>query len=64
MDCEFVKAGETECLARISLVNEHGEAIYDTYVKPELKITDYVTDISGITFKHIKNAPSEAQAIG
>ena len=40
------------------MVNEHGEAIYDTYVKPELKITDYVTDISGITYKHIKNAPS------
>ena len=45
------------------MVNEHGVVLYDSYVKPDHKITDYVTEISGITFKHIKNAPSEVEAM-
>jgi DNA polymerase III alpha subunit (gram-positive type) len=28
-------------------------------VRPSKKITDYVSDISGVTFTHIKNAPNE-----
>ena len=31
----------------------------DSYVRPEKKITDYVTRVSGITYAHIKNAPSQ-----
>lgn len=58
-----MKSGEEELVARISLVNEKGECKLDTYVHPEKKITDYVTDISGITYAHIKNAPNTKSAI-
>lgn len=57
IDCEFVKSNEQELLARISLINEKGECKLDTYVHPDKKITDYISDISGITYGHIKNAP-------
>ena len=50
-------------MARISLVNENGDCRLDSYVHPEKKITDYVTNISGITYGHIKNAPSTKKII-
>ncbi|GFY39862.1 RNA exonuclease 4 [Trichonephila inaurata madagascariensis] len=30
-------------LARVSIVNAYGECIYDTFVKPKEKVTDYRT---------------------
>lgn len=36
-------------LARISVVNEHGEIIIDTFCKPPGDITDYRYDITGLT---------------
>lgn len=63
MDCEFVKSGDLSCLARVSMVNEHGQVLYDTYVRPTERVTDYVTEISGITFKHIKNAPKQDEVV-
>lgn len=44
-------------MARISIVSEDGHCIFDSYVHPDKLITDYVKDISGITYAHIKNAP-------
>ena len=58
IDCQFVKCGEDEVLGRFSAVAEDGQVILDTYVRPTQAITDYVTDFSGITYAHIKNAPS------
>ena len=57
LDCEFVKSGDEEVLARISIVNEAEQHLLDSYIKPNKKITDFVTEISGITYLHIKNAP-------
>jgi len=51
MDCEFVGVGPNgmdNMVARISLVNAHGECVYDKYVKPTEDVTDYRTAISGI----------------
>lgn len=52
LDCEMVGVGPTpeqdSQLARVSLVNFHGEQIYDSYVKPQLPVTDYRTAVSGI----------------
>jgi len=49
MDCEMVQTKQGLELARISLVGWDGETIYDTLVKPENPITDYLTPYSGMT---------------
>jgi RNA exonuclease 4 len=48
IDCEFVKAGDTDLLARVSIVNEKGEIVLDTLVSPTATVTDYLTDITGL----------------
>ncbi|KAI4807997.1 hypothetical protein KUCAC02_027761 [Chaenocephalus aceratus] len=51
IDCEMVGVGpdgEESILARASLVNQFGKCIYDKYVKPTEKVTDYRTAFSGI----------------
>ncbi len=51
MDCEMVGVGvrgQDSILARVSLVNHFGHCIYDKFVKPREKVTDYRTAISGI----------------
>ncbi|CAJ0827051.1 5154_t:CDS:2, partial [Entrophospora sp. SA101] len=52
IDCEAVGIGPTgkeSALARVSIVNFHGKVILDKYVNPGDCITDYRTEISGIT---------------
>lgn len=60
LDCEMVGVGDekTSALARCSIVNHDGEAVYDVYVKPDKPITDYRTQWSGIRPKHMNNAIS------
>ncbi|GFY75480.1 RNA exonuclease 4 [Trichonephila inaurata madagascariensis] len=51
LDCEMVGVGPRGCdsiLARVSIVNAYGECIYDTFVKPKEKVTDYRTFVSGV----------------
>ena len=43
-------------LARASIVNYNGDQIYDSYVLPLEPVTDYRTQISGISPKHMKHA--------
>lgn len=53
LDCEMVGIGPTpdtdSQLARVSIVNYHGQQLYDSYVLPQIPVTDYRTAISGIT---------------
>ncbi|XP_033737235.1 RNA exonuclease 5-like [Pecten maximus] len=50
VDCEMCLTVRMKSeLTRVSVVNEDLECIYDTFVKPEHKIRDYVTKYSGIT---------------
>ena len=59
MDCEMVGVGYTgseSILARVSIVNHFGHCIYDRYVKPREKVTDYRTAVSGIRPSDIENA--------
>lgn len=61
IDCEMVGVGpdgEDSIPARVSLVNRYGECIYDKYVKPREKVTDYRTAVSGIRPDDIKNGAS------
>ncbi|CAG5907505.1 unnamed protein product [Menidia menidia] len=58
VDCEMVgvgPGGEDSIVARVSMVNQFGKCIYDKYVKPTEKVTDYRTAVSGIRPKDIKD---------
>lgn len=58
MDCEMVGVGyqgNTSALARVSIVNEECYCVYDKYVKPIEKVTNYRTNVSGITPQDLKN---------
>lgn len=51
LDCEFVgtgKDGKAHMLARVSIVNDRGEVVLDSYVKPQKAVTDFRSEISGI----------------
>ncbi|KAF8765135.1 RNA exonuclease 4 like protein [Argiope bruennichi] len=51
LDCEMVGVGpkgKDSILARVSIVNAFGNCIYDEYVKPKERITDYRTEVSGV----------------
>ena len=59
MDCEFVGVGEggnEHMLARCSLVNGHGEILYDKFVRPTEKVVDFRTCVSGIRYGDV-NGP-------
>lgn len=51
LDCEMVQTSDdVYSLARISLIEyPHGKVVIDKYVKPDLPITNYHTQYSGIT---------------
>jgi len=59
LDCEMVgvgRGGYESALARCSIVtmrNDKVKVLYDTYVKPDKKITDYRTQFSGINKHHL-----------
>lgn len=59
LDCEMVGTGppphSDNVLARASLVNYHGEQIYDSYVlaPPGVHVEDYRTFVSGIKRSHM-----------
>uniref|UniRef100_A0A8C9MK71 RNA exonuclease 4 n=1 Tax=Serinus canaria TaxID=9135 RepID=A0A8C9MK71_SERCA len=58
MDCEMVGVGpkgEDSILARVSIVNQFGKCVYDKYVKPTEKVTDYRTAVSGIRPQNINS---------
>ena len=50
LDCEMVGVGKSRknSLARCSIVDYFGNVLYDQYVKPRKKVTDYRTRWSGI----------------
>ncbi|KAL1923651.1 uncharacterized protein VTP21DRAFT_8631 [Calcarisporiella thermophila] len=59
IDCEMVGVGPEgaeSALARVSIVNYYGVTILDRYVKPQERVTDFRTEVSGITPKHLKTA--------
>lgn len=65
MDCEMVGVGPNpdhdSALARVSIVNFHGEQLYDSFVKPKEMVTDWRTHVSGILPKHMVEARSLEQ---
>jgi DNA polymerase III epsilon subunit-like protein len=59
IDCEMVGVGDDgrdSILARISLVNQSNECVYDKFVMPTEKVTDYRTHVSGIRPEDLKKS--------
>jgi DNA polymerase III epsilon subunit-like protein len=59
IDCEMVGLGadgSEDALARASIVNFEGRVLYDQFVKPPRKVTDYRTQWSGIRPADLINA--------
>ncbi|KAM9807863.1 interferon-stimulated gene 20 kDa protein [Neosynchiropus ocellatus] len=59
LDCEMVGTGAGGCcneLARCSILEYHGNILYDKYIKPCQPITDYRTRWSGIQKHHLSSA--------
>lgn len=59
MDCEMVGVGPDgydSVLARVSLVDFHGRQVYDSFVRPKERVTDWRTKITGITPKTMATA--------
>lgn len=65
LDCEMVGTGPNGChseLARCSVLDYHGNVLYDKYVRPSRRVTDYRTRWSGIRRHHLINATPFDQA--
>lgn len=59
LDCEMVGVGfdgAQSVLARVSIVDFHGRQVYDSFVRPQEKVTDWRTTITGIGPVHMKSA--------
>ncbi len=66
IDCEMVGAGvggSLSILARVSIVNSNGAVVYDTYVSPTDRVTDWRTRFSGIRPHHVKDAPKKSEVV-
>ena len=50
------KDGEESALARISIINYYGVVLLDTYVRPQERVTDWRTWVSGIQSYHMQDA--------
>ena len=57
MDCEMVGVGDgsENMLARVSIVNQYGEPVYDKFVKPKEEVIDYRTFVSGVRPQDLKD---------
>lgn len=57
IDCEMVGVGafKISALGRVSIVNEYGFCVYDTFVTPREQITDFNTQYSGIRPENLIN---------
>ncbi|XP_059191338.1 apoptosis-enhancing nuclease [Centropristis striata] len=65
LDCEMVgtgPGGRCSELARCSILDYHGNVLYDEYVRPCQPVTDYRTRWSGIRSHHLLNATPFSQA--
>lgn len=57
IDCEMVGVGPLQDseLGRVSIVNEHGYCVYDTFAKPNQPVTGYRSKKSGIYHEDLVN---------
>jgi len=62
IDCEMVSTEQDKnSLARVSIINMDCEVLLDMFVKPEGKVVNYRTFVTGIRHRHLKFAKSFAE---
>ncbi|KAF0515863.1 ribonuclease H70 [Gigaspora margarita] len=49
IDCEMCITADGPALTRVSIIDDKLKVVYDSYVKPDLPIINYLTEFSGIT---------------
>ena len=54
LDCEMVETQHGYELAKISIVDFEFKIVYESFCKPDYKITNYHTRVSGITEDHLR----------
>ncbi|CEP64026.1 Rnh70p LALA0_S10e00540g [Lachancea lanzarotensis] len=63
MDCEMCMTDDGLVLTRVSLVDFDCRLIYDTLVKPDATITDYLTKYSGITEEKLRDVTTTLEDV-
>ena len=58
------QSGQENMLARVSIVNSLCQPVYDKFVKPKEKVTDYRTFVSGVRPKDLAKGESPAALSG
>ncbi|XP_047324021.1 uncharacterized protein LOC124927614 [Impatiens glandulifera] len=59
IDCEMVGGGSDKSLdicARVCLVDEDENCLFHTYVQPQIEVTNYRYEVTGITEEYLRNA--------
>jgi RNA exonuclease 4 len=58
IDCEMVGVGDgyQSALARVSIVDFHGQQVYDSYVRTKEPVTDWRTWVSGVSRRDMATA--------
>lgn len=54
LDCEMVATTAGSQVCKVTLVDEYGIVVLDSYIQPSSPITDYLTEYSGVTEKHLE----------
>ena len=55
LDCEMVDVQGESALARVSIVNWDGHAIFNTFIRVEGPVTNYFTFVSGVRKEDIES---------
>ena len=63
VDCEMVGLQDGQALARVSAVNELGVVVYDAFVQPPSRVTDWRTRYSGISPAIMKEARKHGELV-
>ncbi|PRT53059.1 hypothetical protein B9G98_00679 [Wickerhamiella sorbophila] len=63
LDCEMVEVGLKSELARISIIGQDEQVVYESFVKPAGTITNYVTAYSGITPEILKDVTTTLEHV-
>ncbi|GAB4829775.1 hypothetical protein Ancab_019430 [Ancistrocladus abbreviatus] len=59
LDCEMVGGGNDASLdicARVCLIDEDENLLFHTYVQPLIPVTDYRSEVTGLTEEHLRDA--------